>query len=256
MFWDIFYDLCRSNNKNPTIVVKELSMAMGNITKWKNGTTPSGKNLQKISDYFGVSVDYLLGAENEPEKPEVGMSETITLDNRNLCMVPLYESVSAGFGAYASNNIEDYMPAYFHNPSEAGETICIRVRGDSMFPKIEDGDIIQVHKQDAVDDGSIAVVLVDGEEGLVKKLVFSPVGVELHSINPMYPPMRFEGAETNRVRVVGLVTQVIKGINGRKINSLKMSDNKKELLDVIEKMNANELREFNKIYNEYLKSKE
>ena len=59
------------------------------------------------------------------------------------------------------------------------ETICIRVKGDSMSPKIEDGDLIQVHKQSSVDSGDIAVVLLDGSEGLVKKVVYDAEYIQL-----------------------------------------------------------------------------
>lgn len=251
MFKENFIKLCNQNNVAPTVVCQAIGLTAATFSKWDEKSVPRKATLYKLAEYFGISVDELL---SEPES--ITSTETITLDNRNMRMVPLYETVSAGFGAYASDNVEDYMPVYFPNPSEAAQTICIKVRGDSMYPKIENGDIIQVHKQESVDSGSIAVILVDGEEGLVKKVLFTDSGIELHSINPMYPPMRFNGREATRVRIVGLVTQVIKGINGRKIHSVKISDNKKELLDVIERMDAGELQEFNKIYNEYLKSKE
>ena len=51
--------------KYPTRVVKDLDIAASSVTKWKNGTIPSGTTLSKISQYFGVSVDYLLGRELE-----------------------------------------------------------------------------------------------------------------------------------------------------------------------------------------------
>lgn len=251
MFWEKFILLCEKKNKSPNMVCSELGLSTAIATKWKNGSIPRDTTLLKIADYFGVSVEYFKG---EPERAQAE-SETIALDHNNLRMVPLFETVSAGFGAYASEDIQDYMPVYFHNPSEASQTICIKVRGNSMSPKIEDGDIIQVHKQESVDDGSIAVVLVDGDEGLVKKLQYRPDGVDLISMNPMYPPMRFDATEASRVRVVGLVTQVIKGINGRKVGTLNTSSDKKELLDNIDKMDAEQLREFNKIYNEYMKGK-
>jgi repressor LexA len=252
MFWKIFLELCSKNGKSPNKIAKEIGISSGAITKWKNGSEPQPITLKKIADYFGVSVEYFKG-ETERAQAE---SEVIDLDQRKMRMVPLFETVSAGFGAYASDNIEDYMPLYFSNPSEALQTICIKVRGDSMYPKIENGDIIQVHKQESVDSGSIAVVLLDGDEGLVKVVEYGSDWIELRSINPMYPPMRFDRAETAKIRVVGLVTQVIKGINGRKPSSIKISDGKKELLDNIDKMDANELLEFNKIYNEYMKKKE
>ena len=63
MFWETFYSLCNNKNTTPSKVVLELKIATGSITKWKNGSNPSGKTLQKIADYFGVTVDYLLGKE-------------------------------------------------------------------------------------------------------------------------------------------------------------------------------------------------
>lgn len=124
---------------------------------------------------------------------------------KNIRLLPVFESVSAGFGAYADDQVIDYCPFIISSEKEAAETIAIRVSGDSMSPKIEDGDIIRVHKQESVDSGSIAVVLLDGEEGLVKKVVYGDDWIELHSINPYYPVRRFEGEEVLRLRVVGLV---------------------------------------------------
>ncbi len=138
--------------------------------------------------------------------------DAVFLDDKKIHLLPLYETVSAGFGVQARDQVVDYMPCYISNASEARESLCIKVTGDSMFPKIENGDIIQVQKQTSVDSGSIAVVLLDGEEGLVKKVVYGDDWIELHSINPMYQTQRFEGQEVLRIQVVGLVRKVIKDI--------------------------------------------
>lgn len=130
----------------------------------------------------------------------------------NIYSIPLFGSVSAGFGAYASDEILDYIPTVIRNPYEARETLAIRVTGDSMYPKIEDGDIIVVHKQDSVDSGSIAVVLLDGDEGLVKKVEYGPDWIDLISINPEYKTRHFEGMEVTRLRILGLVRQIIKTV--------------------------------------------
>ena len=255
MFWDCFYNLCLKQGKAPNKIAKEIGISSGAITKWKSDNIiPRESTLLKIAEYFGVSVNYLLGNEGDG-LPNSVKGETEPLDQSNLRMIPLFETVSAGFGAYASDNIRDYIPSYIPNEIEAANTLFIRVRGDSMFPKIEDGDIIQVYKQDSVDSGLISVVLVDGDEGLVKKVSYDKDSVTLESFNPMYPPMVFRGPDLSRVRVVGLVTKVIKGVNGRKIDSVKVSDNKKELLDSIEKMDAEELKRFNEMYNDYIRSK-
>ena len=172
------------------------------VQKWESGQTTNLKRatINELAKIFDVSP-----ASFFPES-----STLHTLPTTQVRMIPLFETVSAGFGAYADSQIIDYTPIYIKSDTEAEETLCIRVEGDSMYPKIEDGDIIQVHKQDSVDSGSIAVVLIDGEEGLVKKVVYGDDWIELHSLNPEYKTKRFEGPEVLRVRVVGLVKSVIK----------------------------------------------
>lgn len=68
MFWNNFYFLCKEHKKTPTEVVEELCIARGSVTKWKNGTLPSKKNLSKIADYFGVSVGTLFDDSDKKEK--------------------------------------------------------------------------------------------------------------------------------------------------------------------------------------------
>lgn len=155
------------------------------------------KKLIEFAKALDTTPQWLMGYE---EKTNIS-----AVYKKNIRMVPVFESVSAGFGAYADDQILDYCPFIISSEKEAAETIAIRVSGDSMSPKIEDGDIIRVHKQESVDSGSIAVVLLDGEEGLVKKVVYGDDWIELHSINPYYPVRRFEGEEVLRLRVVGLV---------------------------------------------------
>ena len=62
---------------------------------------------------------------------------------------------------------------------------------------------------------TLAVVLVDGEEGFVKKVVYGSDWIELHSFNPAYKTMRFTGADVQRISVVGLVKKVIKSFESQ-----------------------------------------
>ena len=79
-----------------------------------------------------------------------------------------------------------------------------------MYPKIEDGDLIQVRKQSTVESGRVGVVLIDGEEAFVKKIVYGETWIELHSFNPMYKTMRFNGSDALRIQILGVVKKVIK----------------------------------------------
>ena len=75
MFWDIFIDLCIKNDKKPNPVAKELGFGSSAVTYWKKGTLPNDVSLKKIADYFGVSVDYLLGKTDQKEKSPVNEDE-------------------------------------------------------------------------------------------------------------------------------------------------------------------------------------
>lgn len=60
MFWENYLSLCKKENMSPTKLAKSLGISSGTVTGWKNGTIPSEYNLQKIADYFGLSVWDLL----------------------------------------------------------------------------------------------------------------------------------------------------------------------------------------------------
>lgn len=211
MFWENYNLLCVKVGKSPNAVAKELDIASGTVTEWKKGKRiPQNATLLKIADYFGVPVESLTAEKEKEKAPTKIEANAIFLEDKKMYMIPLFESVSAGFGKNAIDQVIGYEPCYIPNPADAVDSLCIRVSGDSMSPKIENGDIIQVLKQTSVDSGSVAVVLLDGEEGLVKKVIYGSDWIELHSFNGEYPVMRFEGEDVLRLRVVGLVKAVIK----------------------------------------------
>lgn len=200
MFWDKYVTLCNEKKVSPTRAIKEMGFSSSAVVKWRRGAKVRGANLQKVCDYFGVPSTYF------DETPNV---EVLPL--ANVFEIPIYESVSAGLGAYASSSVLGYMPIYLDNASLAAETLCIRVKGDSMYPKIENGDTVVVHKTDYVESGTIAVVMFE-DEGYIKRIEYAGDKVLLHSINPMYPPLTFEGADVARLRVVGKVVKIVKDL--------------------------------------------
>ena len=80
---------------------------------------------------------------------------------------------------------------------------CLMAYGDSMAPKINDGATVIIHRQEDIESGEIAAVIVDGEEGTLKRVVKHDNSITLISINPAYEPRVFVGKEMNRVRIVG-----------------------------------------------------
>lgn len=178
------------------------------VQKWESGLVQNLKRntIKQLAEIFNVSpVSFV-------DDTSAEASNVAAVYTNNIYNIPVYESASAGFGAYACSDVIDYMPLYISNPAEAPDTIAINVKGDSMYPKIESGDTIVVHKQDSVDSGSLAVVLLDGEEALVKKVEYDKTWIDLVSINPEYQTRHFENEEVLRLKVVGLVKKIVKTV--------------------------------------------
>lgn len=207
MFSDNLKSVREKSGISQAALAKVLNVSQGTIGNWETGKrTPDAEMLKTISKYFRITVDELIGNDREISN----IRDVIPQDKVH--MIPVYATVSAGFGAYAEDNIIDHLPMIIDNPYDVADTIGIRVKGDSMYPKIEDGDIIIVRKQESVDSGSVAVLLLDGEEGLVKKVEYGKDWIELHSFNPEYKTRRFEGEDVLRLRVVGKVLKVVKSV--------------------------------------------
>lgn len=69
MFWNTYTTLCAKQGASPNAVAKSLSIASGTVTKWKNGAMPQNATLKKLADYFGVTVDELLGNDTPAPAP-------------------------------------------------------------------------------------------------------------------------------------------------------------------------------------------
>lgn len=179
---------------------EDLNFKYSTVCEWLSAKKyPRIDSIEKLANYFGVAKSDII------EGKEASNIGGVVSRGGSIYSIPVFETVSAGFGAYASNEVVDYIPVLIKNPYDVKSTIAIKVKGDSMYPKIEDGDVIIVRKQTSVDNGDIAVLLLDGEEGLVKKVMYGKDWIELVSVNPEYKTRRFEKEEVLRLRVVGKV---------------------------------------------------
>lgn len=196
-----------ARRKELKLTLEDVGNAVGvgksTVKKWETGYIANMRRdkISLLAKVLQMSPSEFVDNDEQYEPSNI----SYIIGSKNMYQVPVFESVSAGFGAYASNDIIDYIPVIITNPADVEDTIAVKVTGDSMYPKIEDGDIIIVRRQTSVDSGDIAVVLLDNDEGLVKKVVYGPTWIELQSINEAYPVQRFDGAEVTRLRVVGKV---------------------------------------------------
>ena len=195
------------------LTLEQVGQAVGvgksTVKKWEDGYI-SNMRRDKIALLAKVlkmnPVSFITGEFKEEEEQAVPLPQT------NVFMRPVYDSISAGFGVIAQDVPVDYMPTYITCPSEQDKYIWINVHGDSMSPLIDDGSKILIKKQTSVDSGQIAAVLVDDEEAVVKKILYNDNTVELHSVNPYYPPRVFKNNDVTRVQILGLVKEVSKAL--------------------------------------------
>ena len=175
------------------------------LYKYETGTVTNIPQdlIETLARILGTTPAYLMGWDE---------SGTVTLHQKNVFMRPIYDSAAAGFNVLAQDTIVGYMPTYIKSAAEHDDYIWVKVVGDSMAPTIDDGDKVLVRRQTSVDCGQIAIVIIDGEEAVVKKVNYGNGWVELVSINPYYPPRRFDGAGVQRVFVFGLVKEINKTV--------------------------------------------
>lgn len=78
MFYDRYVKLCASVGKSPSAVAVEVGIGKSNVTYWKTGrNSPTDLTMQKLADYFGVSLAYLKGEEEQKENPTVQMDSEV-----------------------------------------------------------------------------------------------------------------------------------------------------------------------------------
>lgn len=203
---------CREiNHKTQEQIGQLCGVHKSTVSRWESGETDKIglPTLSLLAKLYNVSEAWLSGK----DVPMNGVESTATpAPISNVFMRPIYNSAAAGFNVLAQDTITGYMPTYISSPSEQEQYIWVNVVGDSMSPLIENGDMILLRRQESIDSGQIAVVLIDGEEASVKRVIYGDKWIELQSVNPYYPPRRFEGADVQRLRVMGLVKKVSKDI--------------------------------------------
>ena len=173
-----------------------------NITASAYGFYEQGRNtptidiLEKMASLFSVSVDYLLG------KDDVRLKNEIKIDN--VVKLPVLGSVRAGTGGWAIEEVIGHEYAFNLN-SDTSDYYYLKVKGDSMEPRISEGDLALVKKQSDVESGDLAIVLINGDEGVIKKVIKRDDCLELHSFNAYYPVRVFSGQALQDVKIIGKV---------------------------------------------------
>lgn len=165
------------------------------VQRWESGNikTVRHEKIAKLSEVLKVSPAALMGWEEPLPSNIMPLPE--------MKKVPLIGNIACGTPILAEENITDYIDL----PGHIRADYALTCRGDSMINAgIRDGDIVYIRKQEAVENGQIAAVLVGDDEATLKRFYLMDGKVTLNAENPAYPPMVYVGEEIRAVHVIGL----------------------------------------------------
>ena len=191
-----------------------------------------GLTLEDVGNYVGVSKSTVkkweTGYIKNMRRDKIALlSELLHLDPINFVAeeqtaaftapavrIPVYGKVAAGIPIaavtdFSSEDPDDWeeIPAQM---ARSGEYIALRIDGDSMEPRIRKGDVVIVRLQEQVESGDIAIVFVNGDDAVCKRVRWTDAGLTLISSNPSYEPLFFTPAEVESlpVRFLGKVVEL------------------------------------------------
>jgi len=173
---------------------------------------PDYDTLKMFADYFGVSTDYLLGLTDNPaqydksnQEAKRAFREVEIIPYGPTVRVPVLGTIAAGFPLYAEQNIIEYVDVQA-NEVKGGEFFYLIVKGDSMTgSRIHPGDKVLVRRQEEVENGEIAVVMVGKEEATLKRVKFLEEAAILYPDNPKYQPQIYKIEE---IKILGKIVKV------------------------------------------------
>ncbi|MBR1969606.1 MAG: helix-turn-helix domain-containing protein [Clostridia bacterium] len=174
-------------------VADALGVKEATVQRYESGEIKNLKleTINSLAKLFRCSPSYLVGWDFEDSLPP----QVMEIKNEE---VPMVGEIAAGKPILANEFVEYYSPL-----KDTGADFCLKVKGDSMIGAgITDGCTVFIHRQDIVEDGEIAAVLID-DEATLKRVYISEDSITLVAENPKYKPMIYSGEKCSGIRILG-----------------------------------------------------
>lgn len=179
-------------------LANKLDVSQSTVGMWESKKRePNFSTTEKIANFFGVSIDYLL-------------DNTTYANTPTKIKIPVLGRVAAGIPIEAVEEIIGYEEISFKEFNAEYDYFGLVIKGDSMKPRMQSGDVVIVRKQETAESGDIAVVLVNGNEATVKKIKIGTDGLMLIPLNQEYEVMMYnnEEIESLPVSIIGKVVEL------------------------------------------------
>ncbi|MFR0934251.1 LexA family transcriptional regulator [Gemmiger formicilis] len=194
------YERIRARRIELGLTVEELAKKMGykdksSISKIENGKAdiPQSKVIA-FARALNTTTAYLMGIDTAKEISIPAGFQPLPKRDR----IPRVGQIACGTPILAEENVE----AYDEVPSDWHADFTLLCQGDSMEPKIKDGDVVAIHSQPMVENGEVAAVLIDGEATLKRVFLFDD-HIELRAENPTFPTILRIGEDMNTITIEG-----------------------------------------------------
>lgn len=184
------------NGISQTEICQTLGFSMSTFSDWVHARTyPRIDKIELMANYFGIEKSDLV--EERTKSQRAGIS------------VNVLGRVAAGIPINAITEIID-TEEISEDLAKTGDFFALKIKGDSMEPRIYDGDVVIVRQQEDADSGDIVIAMVNGYDATCKRLVKYATSIALVSLNSKYEPMMFtmEEVESKPVRIIGKVVEL------------------------------------------------
>lgn len=177
------------------------------VLRWENGETEKIKIpiLETLAKYYEVNPVWLAGY----DVSKYCSTQTDILGNPTT-NIPIIGTVKAGYDYLVQENIVGTVPVETSLVGDGSDFFALEVKGDSMSPVFIEKDIVIVKKQNNCENNEISIVIVNGDEGTIKKVRKTEQGIILQPLNPAYEPMIFSNEEIKSIpiTIVGIVKEL------------------------------------------------
>lgn len=196
MFFERLRELRVSRNMTQSQLADLLGVAKSTVSMYENGKRePDLETLEAIADIFNVDLNSLAGSKAVDNIFKIQNIMPLPYNK----MIPLVGNIACGKPILAEENIETMvsMPEHIH------ADFALRCKGDSMInARILDNDIVYIRKQETVENGEIAAVLIDNEATLKRFYRYGDT-VILRAENPTCKEFEYSGEKLNEIRILG-----------------------------------------------------
>lgn len=176
----------------------KIGVEASTVRKWENNIIQNIKTdkVSKIASALNVPISYIINDSNSDQ-------------SNKAIKIPILGTVIAGIPISAIEEIigwEEISPEM----ASQGEYFALRIKGNSMSPTMDEGDVVIVKKQNDVNSGDIAIVCVNGDEATCKKLIKHKDGISLVSLNSKYEPMYYSKKDilNKPIHIIGRVVEL------------------------------------------------